>query len=133
MPVRPLIFHDRRLIWVGTEGTLTDADLVDYVRDILGQDDHAAFDECFDLRGARELDLTYRGLSAVAEAAAASDSGEEPTKIALLVGGGLDFGLSRMYRSLRENEGGGREVRIFHEEGPLLGWLDLPPDWEVEG
>jgi hypothetical protein len=110
-------------------GRVTDEDLEEYVRTYLAEGGLGHFDEVFDLSNADLLDLTYVGLSRVAEAAAATDPGSSPTRIALLVCEPLGVGLSRIYQSLRETKGGTRTARVFFRASDVLDWLGLPLDW----
>ena len=129
MPFSVRVLPGRRLIWAEGSGAVTDQDLEDYVREYLEEGDLRHYDEFMDLSNADLLDLTYRGLTRVAETAAATDPDSGPTRIALLVSEPLGVGLSRMYQSLRESRGGKRLVRVFYRAADVRDWLDLPPDW----
>jgi hypothetical protein len=128
MPLDVEVDHGIRLIWVTGRGPVTDEDLLVYVERYLVAGDLRSYDEVFDLRGADLLDVTYEGLSAVAAAAAPTDPEEAPTKIGILVSEMVGVGISRMYQSLREGEGGRRDLRIFWNLPDLRGWLGLPEE-----
>jgi hypothetical protein len=132
MPLRVQVIPDRELIWVSGVEVVTDDDLIAYVQEYLVEKDLRSWDEVFDLSKADLLDITYPGLSQVAAAAAPTDPEESPTKIAILVSEAFGMGISRMYQSLREGQGGRRAVRIFWEEDELYAWMKLPPGWNPE-
>ncbi len=129
MPLTVHVISGRKLIWARGVGAVTDQDLSDYVGRYLRHEPLRAYDEVFDLSNADLLDLTYRGLTEVAEAAAATDPEGHHTRIALLVSEPLGIGLSRMYQSLRESKGGRRTARVFFRASDVLDWLGLPPEW----
>jgi len=125
MPLRVHVHRNRRLIVVEGEGVVTDDDLLRYVREFLGGEELRGYDELFDLSAADLIDLTYKGLASVAEAAAATDPEADPTKIAILVSETLGLGLSRMYQTLREAKGGRRHTRVFSDESECRDWLGI--------
>lgn len=126
MPLNVHVDAERRMISVAGEGVVTDQDLLDYVQKYLKDRDLSEYDEFFDLADADLWDLTSKGLTIVASAAAETDPHSTPTKIAILVSQAYGMGLSRMYQSFRENKGGVRETRIFWDREECLEWLDLP-------
>ncbi len=129
MPLHVRVLKGQRLLWAEGIGRVTDQDLEDYVRTYLVDGGLGSLDEVFDLSNADLLDLTYQGLSRVAEAAAATDLEAAPGRIALLVSEPLGVGLSRIYQSLRETKGGKRVARVFFRASDVVDWLGLPPDW----
>jgi hypothetical protein len=126
MPLRVQVDPQKRMIIAEGEGIVTDEDLLEYVREYLGEQELCGYDELFDLTGADLHDLTYAGLSAVASAAAATDAKTVSSKIAILVSQVLGLGLSRMYQTLREVKGGYRSTRVFWDRKECLEWLGLP-------
>ena len=126
MPLHVRVDPDLNVIFVYGEGVVTDRDLLQYVKAYLGGEDLRGHDELFDLSRADLLDLTYAGLAAVAEAAAATDPEADPVKIAILVSETLQMGLSRLYQSLRESKGGRRHTRVFLDEAECREWLGIP-------
>jgi len=126
MALHVQVDRNRKLISVTGEGVVTDHDLLEYVREFLLGADLSGYDELFDLSAADLVDLTYAGLAAVAEAAAATDPEAAPTKIAILVSEALAMGRSRMYQTLRESKGGRRATRVFWDEGECREWLGIP-------
>jgi hypothetical protein len=126
MPLAVHVDDERRVILVRGEGIVTDRDLLEYVQEYLSDPELRRYHELFDLREADLQDLTYGGLSSVASAAAATDSGEDPVKIAILVSQVLGLGLSRMYQTLREVKGGQRLTRVFQDRLECMEWLELP-------
>jgi hypothetical protein len=126
MPLAVHVDDERRVIFVRGEGIVTDRDLLEYVQEYLSDPELRRYHELFDLREADLQDLTYGGLSSVASAAAATDSGEDPVKIAILVSQVLGLGLSRMYQTLREVKGGQRLTRVFQDRLECMEWLELP-------
>ena len=119
------IDHRRGVIFVQGEGIVTDQELLEYVREYLGNPEFSHFDELFDLTEADLHDVTYAGLSAVATAAAATDRSTPSIKIAILVSQVLGLGLSRMYQTLREVKGGQRLTRVFRDRSECMEWLGL--------
>ena len=129
MPLAVQAFPGEELVWGTGEGGVTGDELIDYVREYLVEKGLRSWDEVFDLSTADLLDVTYAGLSRVAESAVPTDPEESPTKIGILVSETVGVGVSRMYQSLREGKGGRRAVRVFWERSDLLAWLQLPDDW----
>ncbi len=127
MPLKVRIDPELRLLFIDGSGVVTDDDLLLYVEEYLSKEEFSAYDELMDLSTSDLFDLTYSGLSRLAEAAAATDPDATPTKIAILVSETLGKGLSRMYQSLREGKGGRRETRVFMEESECREWLGLLP------
>jgi hypothetical protein len=125
MPLRVRIDHRQRVILVRGEGIVTDRDLLEYVREYLGETELSGYDELFDLTEADLHDVTYAGLSAVASAAAATDPQATAIKIAILVSQVLGLGLSRIYQALREVKGGHRLTRVFWDRDECMEWLGL--------
>jgi hypothetical protein len=132
MPLKVSVYPQNRVIWASGYGAVTDDDLSDYVQEYLVEKGLRCLDEIFDLRGADLLDLTYRGLSLAAQAAASTDPDESPTKIGMLVSETHGLGISRMYQTLREDKGGRRNLRIFRELSDVREWMELPEDWSPE-
>jgi len=126
MPLLVRVDEEKRVILVRGEGIVTDRDLLEYVQEYLSDPELRRYHELFDLTDADLLDLTYGGLSSVASAAAATDSGGDPVKIAILVSQALGLGLSRMYQTLREMKGGHRLTRVFQDRLECMEWLELP-------
>lgn len=127
MPLTVRVDPDLKLLFIDGSGVVTDDDLLLYVQEYLTKEEFSAFDELFDLSTSDLFDLTYSGLSRLAEAAAATDPDATRTKIAILVSETLGMGLSRMYQSLREVKGGRRETRVFMDESECREWLGLHP------
>ncbi len=127
MPLKVRIDTDLRLILVDGSGVVTDDDLLGYVKEYLPKEEFSAYDELIDLSNSDLFDLTYSGLSRLAEAAAATDPDATRPKIGILVSETLGKGLSRMYQSLREVKGGRRETRVFMNMSECREWLGLPP------
>ena len=127
MPLHIRVDPELEVIFVEGKGIVTDDDLLDYVHEYLGRGGLHGYDELFDLSAADLLDVTPIGLSSVAEAAVATDSQAEPTKIAILVSETLGMGLSRIYQSLREAKGGRRQTRVFRDRAECQEWLELTP------
>ena len=127
MPLKVRVDPEKKVLYLDGSGVVTDDDLLEYVQEYLSKEEYSSFDEFLDLSRSDLFDLTYAGLSRLAEAAAATDSDATRTKIAILVSETLGKGLSRMYQSLREGKGGRRETRIFMDESECREWLGLLP------
>jgi hypothetical protein len=127
MPLKVRVDPEEKVLYLDGSGVVTDDDLLLYVEEYLSKEEYSSFDEFLDLSASDLFDLTYAGLSRLAEAAAATDPDATRTKIAILVSETLGKGLSRMYQSLREGKGGRRETRIFMDESECREWLGLLP------
>lgn len=127
MPLNVQIDENQQVIFVRGEGIVTDQELLDYVREYLGDSRYNIYDELIDLTEADLQDLTYAGLSELASVAAATDPEAIPIKIAILISQSLGMGLSRIYTRLREFKGGRRQVRVFWDRDECMEWLGLIP------
>ncbi len=133
MPLAVRVHPDLKLICAVGSGVVSDDDLIRYVEEYLVRRRLRDYGEVFDLTEADLLDLTYIGLSRVAAAAAPTDPDDTPTQISILVSEAVALGVSRMYQTIRENQGGRRNLRIYRELSPLRAWMGLPEDWTPRG
>ncbi len=127
MPLNVQIDENQQVIFVRGEGIVTDQELLDYVREYLGDSRYNIYDELIDLTEADLQDLTYAGLSELASVVAATDPEAIPIKIAILISQSLGMGLSRIYSRLREFKGGRRQTRVFWDRDECMEWLGLIP------
>ncbi|MFW5845553.1 MAG: hypothetical protein ACOCXJ_04940 [Planctomycetota bacterium] len=115
-------------------GPVTDRALYAYQDQVWCDPTRAHFDELLDFRQAASVSVSSEGLRTVAGMAVRKDRPEAHSRLALVIDGDLQFGLSRMYESLRSvQEHSARAVRIFHDADTARSWLDTPREWRGEG
>ncbi|MFN7952423.1 MAG: hypothetical protein U0610_11920 [bacterium] len=118
MPLRYTIDPERRLVVTSYEGTVTDADLLDHQRAILRDPDFCPdYHQLSDARGTTRLLVTGDGIRALAETNVFSAL----SRRAIVVVGTAQFGLARMFQTLRER--GPERIEIFTDYDEAVRWL----------
>jgi hypothetical protein len=119
------IDHERQRVVTSWGTVVTDAALMAYQKSVWNDPAVRGYDEVIDFRALETVDVTSEGLEAVAHTAAGMDHPDEPSRFAIVIGGSLSFGLSRMYEAFREmNANASRRVMIFEERDAAMAWLD---------
>ena len=104
---------------------MTDEALLDYQKTVWSDPKIHGFDELIDFKAVEKIEVTTPGLEAVASLAAGMDEAVGSSRFAIVVGGGLAYGLSRMYEAFREmEEKSSRKLEIFQRLEDALAWLD---------
>jgi hypothetical protein len=121
MPVSYRIFGTRDFILSTARGRITDGELLDHQRMLLGdQDFDPSYPQLDDFRDA-EMDQVSTGcIQTLAKTKAASKRG---SKRALVVQSEIAYGLARMLQALRE--GSRQEIQVFRDLDHALGWLGV--------
>ena len=84
-------------------GELTPEDLIETIEEAFSRDDfEPGSDALWDLRGAMGKDLLAGNVRSLVDAVVKHRSGDEGTRIAVVVARDLDFGLARMYEHMLE-------------------------------
>lgn len=118
---------ERRRVITTWGAIVTDASLMEYQKFVWSDSAVYGFDELIDFRALEQVEVSSAGLEAVASVAAGMDETVGQGRFAIVVKRGLEFGLSRMYASLRALEDtASRQLMIFHRPDEALAWLDAP-------
>lgn len=112
------IFEKKGVLFICIEGDPTVSDIkqaLDQTRDESG---YNHLSRLWDFRKA-SFDFSAEELEEIASYASAADL--DPSRVAMLVGQDLSFGVSRMYEAYRSSPM--TDVKVFREEGEAIDWL----------
>ena len=110
-------------IAVGT-GVLTKAIFVEHIASVWQDPTIAGFDEIIDLTAADLSSLSTADVQSLVNSGVNVDAPTQ-SRLALVVGNEIDFGLGRMYGSMRETHASNaRNVGIFYDRQSAVDWLD---------
>ena len=124
MPIEYEIDQDRRLVIARLRGTLTDADVFGYQRDVWSRAEVAGFDELIDTTDCDKIEVPSGDrVLQLAELSASMDAAA-PSKLAIVAPRDLAFGLGRMYESYRGvSNKSTKEVSVFRSMTEATKWL----------
>ena len=127
MPIEYHIDHARRLVVATGHGTLIDADVFGYQREVWSRPDVAGYDELVDVSRVEKVVLPSADrVRDLAELAVAMDAPASPSRFAIVAPSDLTFGLARMYETYRGLAGGGtKQVGVFRTRDDALTFLGL--------
>lgn len=127
MPIDYRIDHARRLVVATGHGTLTDADVFGFQREVWSRPDVAGYDELVDVSRVEKVVLPSADrVRELAELAVAMDVPSSPSRFAIVAPSDLTFGLGRMYETYRGLAGGGtKQVGVFRTLDEALTFLGL--------
>ena len=121
MPGEFYIDTARRMVFSRVLGVVTVADVVTHMRQVIAHPDfQRSFNQLSDFRPCLDLDIPSESLRDFAT----KQLFERTSKRAFLVNSELQFGLGRMYSTLRELNDH-EAVQIFRDEPAALAWLGL--------
>ncbi|MBN1867962.1 hypothetical protein JW916_11795 [Candidatus Sumerlaeota bacterium] len=125
MPIDYRIDHDRRLVIASARGVMTREDAFEYQREAWSRPDVVGYDELLDMSTVSGTELkSPEEMRDLAVLAASTDVPGRRTRLAIVVGKPLHYGLSRMYQAYRETAPSGmKEVGVFHSREEALQWL----------
>ena len=123
MPIDYRIDGDRKLLIATAYGALTDADLLDYAKRLLADEErHRANHELVDLRAVTgDSGITTGGIVQLAEFWRAAYDRIAGGKLALLAESDLGYGMARMYQAMRDD--GPDTIAVFRGESEAFAWL----------
>jgi len=128
MPAIHKIDDNEKIIITTWEGETKDAEFIDaltsYLKTIKSQECYLHYNELLDLRGLEIIKISADGIRQLAEISAGFDREDLSTRLAIVVGSSLAFGLSRMYQTYRSLiSKRSKEVQIFNDIGEAQIWL----------
>jgi hypothetical protein len=132
MPALHEIDTDRKLITTTWSGEATDTELIDaltkYQQGIKSHPDYCSYNEIVDFSKTSDFKLSTDGLRMLVQIAAKSDVRGVKTRLAIIVGAPVAYGLARMYevyRSLVPKVS--KEVRVFRKLEDGFQWIGGNP------
>jgi hypothetical protein len=129
MPALHKIDDDIRLITTIWCGEASDSELIDallkYQRDIKGRFGYSSYNEIVDFSNASGFTLSTNGIRQLAQIAAKTDVQGTKTKLAIITGSLMAFGLGRMYEAYRSLlPRVSKDVRVFKNHREALEWIE---------
>jgi hypothetical protein len=127
MPIVYRVDHESRVVVAAGKGTLTDADVFSYQREVWSRADVAGYNELIDMTGVKQISLpSAERVRDLAELAAGMDNNASKSRLAIVASGDGAFGLGRMFQSYRElNPQSTKEVGVFRTMPGALAWLRI--------
>ncbi|HEX5042148.1 MAG TPA: hypothetical protein VFV75_04530 [Candidatus Polarisedimenticolaceae bacterium] len=132
MPIAYGIDREKRLVVALPYGTMEDADVFGYQREVWSLPDVAGFDELIDMTDVQHIALpSAQRVVDLAELSAGMEAGGEkgrrPARMAIVAPSDLAFGLGRMYQAYRAMKGQGvpRQVGVFRTMAEALEFLGI--------
>jgi hypothetical protein len=121
MPAEFYIDATRQMVFSRGHGIVTSGDIEGHMRRLkMHPEFQPAFNQLLDFREASEIDVPNQDLRELATRSIF----DRTSKRAFLVNSDLQFGLARMYGTLRDVHGQ-EVVRVFRDQAAALAWLGL--------
>lgn len=116
-----------RVVVTAGHGTITEADVFGYQREVWSRSDVAGYDELIDMTRVTMIDAPSSGrVRDLAALSADMDSTVTGTRLAIVAPDDLAYGLGRMYQNYRElNPQSRREVGVFRTMEEALAFLQI--------
>ena len=132
MPLTYRIDPERRLVITRGSGTLKDAEVFGYQREVWSRPEVAGFDELIDMSAVTTILLpSVERVRDLAELSAEMSRGAPRSRLAIVAPDDLAFGLGRMFDAHRENAAPGlKPVGVFRTMPKALAWLGIAGDLE---
>jgi hypothetical protein len=133
MPLEHRIDHHRRVVFTRATGTLTDAEVFAYQREVWSRPDVAGYDELVDMTDVEHVaDSSPTRIMGLASLSAGMDVRAPATRFAIVAPRDFEFGLGRMYGAHREMDSRStKRIGVFRTRPEALAWLGL--DQEAVG
>jgi hypothetical protein len=127
MPIEYRIDHNQRTVFAATVGTMTDADVFGYQREVWGDPRVAGYHELMDMTNCTDVAIRSGGrVRELATMSAAMDPPSGTSKFAIAAPGDVAYGLARMYEVYRgANSRSRKEVQVFRTMDEALKWLGV--------
>lgn len=125
------IDRERRLVVCSPSGTLTDADIFGYQREVWSLPEVAGFDELVDMTEVEHIALPSPqrvvDLARLSAEMDAENAGRSLSRMAIVAPTDIAFGLGRMYQAYREMKSHGvpREIAVFRTLAEALTFLGI--------
>jgi len=130
MPIEYRIDHERRLVLTRGVGTLTDADVFGYQREVWSRPDVDGYDELMDMTDVQHIAMpSVHRARDLAQLSAEMDGVSSYSKFAIVAPSDEAFGLGRMYQTFRELEAKGKkQVGVFRTREEAFAFLGIEDD-----
>jgi hypothetical protein len=127
MPINYRIDHDRRIVFATGRGTMTDADVFGYQREVWSQPALAGYDELMDMTPVEAIaEPSAERVRDLATLSAAMDPPGIASKFAIVAPQDSAFGLGRMFETYRQsNPRSKKAVSVFRTMAAALTWLGV--------
>lgn len=128
MPVQTCLLPEQSLIYVHYSGVITRSEMRASLSYLYNSADfRPGMSEIDDLRAMTDFDFNFDSMMAYTDDVTRNNLGsEDATKVAVLEGDDLAFGMARMFQSLAEASGAQVDVQIFSDAQDALTFLDMP-------
>jgi len=126
VPIDYQIDHDRRMVIAEGRDTVTPDDVFTYQRDVWSRPDVRGYDELIDMNTSEAIVGGPRPrMRELADLSAASDLPDRWSRVAIVAGSDLAFGIARQYQAYRQlHERTHREVAVFRRRVAAVEWLN---------
>jgi hypothetical protein len=133
VPITYRIDRDRRLVVARGTGTLTDADVFGYQREVWSCPDVTGYDELVDMTAVESIVVpSAERVRDLAALLATMDPPSGASKFAIVAPQTVAYGLGRMYETNREvSPRGTKQVEIFRTMDEALAYLGVTGPIEV--
>ncbi len=131
MPITYQIERSRRRVIATVRGTMTDADVFGYQRDVWLRPEVEGFDEIVDMTHVEHVELPVPSGERMRELASLSAEmdARASSRFAIVAPGDFAYGLARMYGAYRSfDRRSTKEVRVFRSMDEAVAWLDETRD-----
>jgi hypothetical protein len=126
MSITYRVDHDARVVVAVAQGILTEAELIEYQREVWSRSDIAGYSELGDLSRVTKIEMDSHQIQNLASAAASMDEKTSNARLAIVVPSNLLFGLSRMFQAHRElNPQSTKAVGVFRTIEEALAFLGI--------
>jgi len=126
MSIAYRVDHEARVVVAVGQGILTEADFIEYQREVWSRPDVAVYSELGDLSRVTKIDMASHQIQNLARAAASMDERTSNSRLAIVAPGDLSFGLSRMFQAHRElTTQSTRGVGVFRTIEEALAFLGI--------
>lgn len=127
MPIEYRIDHDRRTVFATGRGTMTDADVFGYQREVWGQAQVTGYHELMDMTQVEAIAVpSTERVRDLASLSAEMDPPGIASKFAIVAPQDVAFGLGRMFETYRQsNLRSNKEVAVFRSMPAALKWLGV--------
>jgi hypothetical protein len=126
MSIAYRVDHDARVVVAVGQGILTEAEFIEYQREVWSRPDVAGYSELGDLSRVTKIDMASDQIENLARAAASMDEKTSNSRLAIVAPADLSFGLSRMFQTHRElNPQSTRHIGVFRTIEEALAFLGI--------
>ena len=127
MPITYHVDHGLKVVFAAGSGTLTDADVFGYQREVWSRPDVRGYDELVDMTAVETIEQPSSArMRELAALAAAMDARETRSRFAIVAPTSIAFGLGRMFEVFRElDPRSTKEVSVFRTREEATAFLGI--------